>query len=461
MEYQNNSITISKDEAMSAHVDDLLKRQMSLRGEGGIARDVGRKWYYQNWFVFMIVGAIAAIVAWGIIEPYFSDVPYIQGKVENIGTTKANAENPPIDGASQLQVPARCLLTINGQDIWVLSGTEILERNKRRGGIACSELTVGQEIGVYAKYHEVEDRELALAHMIVKDPPTGHIKNAGLTLHQVTSQATAAALMLFPLVAGFVGLAIGAVDGIICRLPRRALFAGVVGLIVGIVAGFISALLAGLAYTPLTKLAVESMSITGKMTGFGFFIQMVGRSLAWMLAGIGMGLGQGIALRSKRLTMYGLLGGVMGGLLGGLLFDPIDLMLLSDKAAPTAYLSRLIGLAVVGAAVGAMIGVVELMTRDSWLRMLQGPLAGKEFLIFKDVMDIGASPRSEIYLFNDTSVAGTHARLRSVGPDCEIENLDKIRPALLNGRAFSRSRLRHGDQFSIGHTTFVFQQRQG
>ena len=41
-----------------------------------------------------------------------------------------------------------------------------------------------------------------------------------------------------------------------------------------------------------------------------------------------MGLAQGIALRSKRLLLYGLLGGVVGGLLGGLLFDPIDIILL-------------------------------------------------------------------------------------------------------------------------------------
>ena len=95
-----------------------------------------------------------------------------------------------------------------------------------------------------------------------------------------------------------------------------------------------------------------------------------------------MGLGQGIALRSKRLLAYGFFGGIIGGLLGGLLFDPIDLILLGvDK--PSAHWSRLIGLAVIGASVGAMIGVVELLARDAWLRMVKGPLAGKEFLLFK------------------------------------------------------------------------------
>ena len=74
-------IRITKEEATSSHVDDLLKRQMSLRGEPGVTRDRGRAWYYQTWFVLMIVGMFGAIIAWAIIEPYFSDRLYFQGTV--------------------------------------------------------------------------------------------------------------------------------------------------------------------------------------------------------------------------------------------------------------------------------------------------------------------------------------------------------------------------------------------
>src|SRR5262249_17241373 len=156
-------------------------------------------------------------------------------------------------------------------------------------------------------------------------------------------------------------------------------------------------------------------------TPLGFVLQMVGRSLAWGLAGMAMGLGQGLALRSKRLLLYGFLGGIVGGLLGGLLFDPVDMILLGPEK-PSAHWSRLIGFACIGACVGAMIGVVELLARDAWLRMIEGPLAGKEFLIFKDVLTVGSSPRSDIYLFNDPLVAGHHATLRAMGDECEIEN---------------------------------------
>jgi hypothetical protein len=197
----------------------------------------------------------------------------------------------------------------------------------------------------------------------------------------------------------------------------------------------------------------------GSLTTFGFILQMIGRGLGWAMAGLAMGLGQGIALRSKRLFIYGLLGGVIGGLLGGLLFDPIDFLLVGPHK-PSAALSRLIGLAVVGASVGGLIGVVELLARDAWLRMTQGPLAGKEFLLFKDVMNIGASPRSDIYLFNDPLVAAQHATIRALGDDCEIESRNRDHRVLLNNRAVERARLRHGDQVTIGRTIFVFQKRK-
>ena len=93
--------------------------------------------------------------------------------------------------------------------------------------------------------------------------------------------------------------------------------------------------------------------------------------------------------------------------------------------------------------------------------MTQGPLTGKEFLIFKDVLRVGSSPRSDIYLFNDPGVAEHHATLRAVGDDCEIETVNKGQPVLINGRSTSSARLRHGDQITIGKTMFTFQKKGG
>ena len=451
-------IRLTRQELTGPHVDDLLKRQMSLRGEPGQSRGT-RRWYYRNWFVFLCVGTLAALAAWAIVEPYFDDYLYVQGSIEAISTTDP-MPGSLVEGAQQLRV--RCAghgwVSIRGQKIWLMDDLGDLATRKPAD---LDSLRRGQTIGIYVDYLQLGWQNLAVGCYLQTAPPARPPAKALLSLDRLATRSRAGGLLLFPLVAGLVGLAIGAVDGLVCRTVRRALLSGAVGLAAGFVGGFVSSMLASLIYTPLNRLAMDEISQTvDSFSTLGFVIQMGGRALAWCFAGMAMGLGQGIALRSKRLLLYGLLGGVIGGLLGGLLFDPIDLLLLGPGRA-SAHWSRLIGLGLIGACVGAMIGIVELLARDVWLRMIEGPLAGKEFLIFRDSMKIGSSPRCDIYLFNDDLVAGQHATFRVMGDACELENHDKARPVLVNDRPITVARLHHGDRMTIGRTVFVFEQRQG
>ena len=453
-------IRISKEEALDPHVDDMLKRQMSLRGDRGVTRDRGRKWFYQNWFIFMLVGVLGAVVAWAIVEPVFDDMLYLQGAITEIDDTD---RLPTLDGSKlpkELDFAFQGSVTINGQKVHLVRGIKEIRPDGRKPRVDLQSLKEGQNIGVYVEYEKGRDHDLAIGLFLVQDPPPQKPAVAKKTLDQLSARSHAMGFVLFAIVAGTIGLFLGATDGLICRLPRRALICGLVGLLVGLVGGLISSIIAGVAYSPLNALAMKQYgSESSLLNTFGFGIQLVGRSLAWGLAGLAMGLGQGIALRSTRLLLYGLIGGVVGGLLGGLFFDPIDVILLgTDK--PSSHWSRFIGFALIGGSVGGMIGVVELLARDAWLRMTQGPLAGKEFLIFKDVMNIGSSPRSDIYLFNDPLVAENHAVIRATGETCEIEARQTQQPLLLNDRAITRARLRHGDSVTIGRTVFVFQQRK-
>ena len=460
-------IRITSEEAASTHVDDLLKRQMSLRGESGVTRDRRRTWFYQNWFVFMLVGCVAAIGAWALIEPFFDDMQYWQGTVEMVNAKDAIM---PFVLKKEKELSANLFegdgsITVRGQKIFFLPRSKELRADGSNVPLDLSTIKKGDTVGVHVSIQPIEQdperRLLVAGSFLVRAPGPQKPTDAALTLEQLASRTQAAAMLLFPIVAALVGLAIGAIDGLICRLPTRALLSGGVGLLVGFIGGFISHILAGIVYAPLSKLALGHLETdTGHITAFGMFVQMVGRGTAWMLAGVAMGLGQGIALRSKRLLIYGLIGGVVGGLLGGLLFDPLDLLLLGrDK--PSAHWARFAGIAIIGLSVGAMIGVVELLARDAWLRMTQGPLAGKEFLIFKDVLQVGSSPRADIYLFNDPAVAGHHATIRALGEECEIESASRDHPLLVNERVVKSSRLRHGDQITIGKTMFVFQKKGG
>lgn len=454
-------IVITPEEVNSSHVDDMLKRQASLRGEGGIARSGKGKWFLQNWFIFMLAGAVGAIIAWALIEPYFDDMLYIQGTVEEVSPdatapTEFDAEGNMV---FRIQSPMRGRVTIHGETVWFFADAKLFHDGSSGGAVDLSSVKTGDEIGLYVLHDAYAQAKVAVAKFMDPQPVTPATGKATLNLQTQSARVSTASLLLFAVAAALVGLAIGMADGIVCRIPRRAVIGGIVGILIGFIGGFISNIIANVVYTPLNSLAMKSMTEAGSLSATGFLIQMGGRGLAWCLAGIAMGFGQGIALRSSRLVLYGFLGGIIGGLLGGLLFDPIDLLVLGmDK--PSAHWSRLIGLAVIGASVGAMIGIVERLARDAWLRMMKGPLAGKEFLVFKDTMYLGSSPRSEIYLFNDDEVAAQHAVIRTVGGTYEIENLAAAHPTQVNERTVQRTRLRHGDQIFIGRTSFVFQVRK-
>ena len=454
-------IRISPEDVSSSHVDDMLKRQMSLRGDPGVTRDHGRKWYYQNWFIFGLVGMLGAVAAWAVLEPMFADYLYIQGPIAAVSDSVNLPGRHTDRGEETLNEVERSIgsVTVNGETILLLPETKVLSRGKRVRLLDVQSLKEGQDTGFYVKYFEGDGYHFAVAGFVTPQPPPLPPNQPQRSLHELQSRDAAVTMLTFPLVAGLIGLFIGAADGIVCRLSRRALLCGSVGLVVGLIGGFIFNLFAGVIYSSLNACAMRLMEAAGSLSALGFLVQVIGRSLAWSLAGAAMGLGQGVALRSKRLLLYGLVGGVVGGLLGGLLFDPIDMILLGpDK--PSARWSRLVGFAVIGLSVGVMMGVVELLARDAWLRMTQGPLTGKEFLIFKDVMNVGASPRSDIYLFNDPQVAEQHAIIRAVGDECEIEARAAAYPVLLNNRSVPRARLRHGDTVTIGRTSFVFQQRK-
>ncbi|MEY2409053.1 MAG: hypothetical protein QOF48_1723 [Verrucomicrobiota bacterium] len=458
-------IRISHEEATSGHVDDLIKRQMSLRGESGVTRDRGRAWYYQSWFILLFVGGLAAFIAWGILEPYYNDTVYWQGTVTNIDradsllTALLGADKSDHDVDARFGSPAGSI-TIRGQKVYLSQSTRNYVKGHTKGYLDVDDIETGQTVGVYLEKSSLRRKEIAIARFLDRNPPPQKASEAAVELDQLERRSNVASLLLFPLVAGLVGLAIGAVDGLVCRLPRRALLSGFVGLLVGFIGGFLSQFVAGAVYAPITALAMKQHGAAGGPNAFGIFLQMMGRGLAWMMAGLAMGLGQGIALRSKRLLLYGFLGGVVGGLLGGLVFDPIHLVLVGDDS-PSGHLSRMVGFTIIGMCVGAMIGIVERLARDAWLRMTQGPLSGKEFLIFKDVLRVGSSPRSDIYLFNDPGVAEHHATIRTAGDDCEIETVNKGQPVLLNGRPAPSARLRHGDQITVGKTVFTFHKKGG
>ena len=266
-----------------------------------------------------------------------------------------------------------------------------------------------------------------------------------------------AAILLFPTVAGCVGLFLGAAEGIICRNLRRAVKCGFVGLGVGFLGGLIALIPTGIVFALMSALAMslwEEPDPDAMPTGLALLVLMMGRGAAWSIVSIPAGIGQGIALKERKVIINGLVGALLGGLLGGLLFDPISLVLVAEDGQATY--SRGVGFAVIGASVGLFVGLVEGWTKTAWLMMRKGPLAGKQFILYKDTTVLGSSPKADVYLFKDDAIEPRHAQIINRGGRFEIEDCNSPDGTYVNGIPTARRILEDGDQIVFGKTVLEF-----
>ncbi|MBC8116609.1 MAG: FHA domain-containing protein [Candidatus Saccharimonas sp.] len=264
-------------------------------------------------------------------------------------------------------------------------------------------------------------------------------------------------ISIFPVVVGFVGMFVGAAEGLMCRNGQRAVISGAVGLGVGFVGGLIALIPTAFVFSLMHELstAFSRDPQAGEMpTGLALLILMMGRAAAWGIAAIPAGIGQGIALQERKVIINGLVGGVLGGMVGGLLFDPISLILTSADGQATY--SRAVGFMTIGLFVGLFIGLVEGWTKTAWLLMRKGPLAGKQFILYKDTTILGSSPKAGIYLFKDDAIEPRHAVISNRGGRFEIEDQTTPDGTYVNGIPITRHILQNGDQIVLGKTVLEF-----
>jgi hypothetical protein len=281
---------------------------------------------------------------------------------------------------------------------------------------------------------------------------------------EMAEGGTVFALLMYLSVGGLVGLMVGSMEGILSRNFRRALKAGVIGFAVGFGGGLVAVYAAGIVMQIIIPIGVAIVGAKAAMDPAhyfsGFMLVVFIRSIIWAVLGMAVGLGPGIALKSKKLTLNGFIGGMIGGAIGGLLFDPINYIVSGGTFKTGVEVSRGIGFVVVGATAGYMIGMVETLTKDAWLLMTAGPLTGKQFIVYKNPTIIGSSPRCEIYLFKDPAIDPEHAAIHIVRDGYILEDKNTQNGTLVNGQRIKKKRLQNGDEIQIGEVRFVYSEKE-
>ena len=229
------------------------------------------------------------------------------------------------------------------------------------------------------------------------------------------------------------------------RSLQKALLRGVLALPLGLILGFFFDLMANVIYNIGLSICYQAGAQSFRNPAV-----WVARGIAWMVFGAAGGLVYGIIGQSAKKGYYGVLGGIIGAGLGGMLFDPIAM--LTKGGAP----SRAVGFALVGVATGVGMGLVESALKDRWFYVVAGPLAGKQFILYKSVTTIGSRQQADIYLFKDPNILPEHAVIQMAGARVQLRANGTVYWA---GQTIKSRVLQDGDLLQVGRYSFRYKEK--
>lgn len=191
------------------------------------------------------------------------------------------------------------------------------------------------------------------------------------------------------------------------------------------------------------------------------------RALGWALFGGVLGLGQWYVTALPSKGVYGALGGLMGGLIGGATYERLLVLLLNLELGRGWALAvgGAVGLMLLGACIGGLIGLVEDILRTAWLRFIYGPLEGQTRTLDprRSKITLGRSDACDIILREDPDLASVHAEIVHHNGAFTIagrEGTVTLRTAN-QSIPVQQHRLQPGDTVQLGRTRFLFQSDEG
>jgi hypothetical protein len=252
-------------------------------------------------------------------------------------------------------------------------------------------------------------------------------------------------LWMIPAIITFMCIGFGVAESAVERSLSKALLRGLLALPLGVVLGFVFEFIANIIF----NLAL-SVCFQAGVQSYSNPAVWIARGVAWGVFGVAGGIVYGIVGQSMKKAKYGVIGGLIGAAVGGMIFDPIAM---ATKGGAT---SRAVGFAVVGVATGVAMGLVESALKDRWLYVTAGPLAGKQFILYKERTTIGSQQASDIYLFKDASILPQHAVIAISGARVQLKALGS---AYVGGSPVQLRVLQDGDLLQIGRYSFRYKER--
>ena len=178
-------------------------------------------------------------------------------------------------------------------------------------------------------------------------------------------------------------------------------------------------------------------------------------AITWGVLGLFISIAPGLLLRNARRLVVGAFGGLIGGLIGGALYDPI----VRQIGEGGDHYGRFVAIVTIGIVAGFFTGLLENAVKSGWIKVQEGLIAGKQFVLYRNPTYIGSAPNCHVYLFKDPKVGRRHAAIHVVPGGFEIEDLPLGERTKVNDKVVTRARLKLGDKIQVGATVFEFHEK--
>ncbi len=237
---------------------------------------------------------------------------------------------------------------------------------------------------------------------------------------------------------------LGSNEGITLSIKPKIIPGIITGTLVGIIggaAGFLigqgALLISGTMIFPSNKMLI-AIGIP------------ISRAIGWACLGMFIGTVEGVRARSGTKIKIGLIGGLIGGLLGGIALESFRIHF------PDFFFARMIGLLILGLLIGLFYGLFEKRFSRGVLKLLNGKLKGKEYLLVQKNIKMGTSRKADIHLSEYKRIADMHANLKITKGEIFISNIDKKNKVLVNEIETKEHQMKFEDIVQIGSAKFLF-----
>lgn len=282
--------------------------------------------------------------------------------------------------------------------------------------------------------------------------------NKGLSKMLPDMSTTTSNISFTLIMAASIATLISMVDAISTRSSKKVFMALGLALPISLIAGLIFGAIANAYYSNAQEDLfarafdlMQNQQFTAEEAGA--WLQShnhLPRGLAWLFVGISGGITAGLVSKSAKRLAVTSVGGAVGGFIGGFVFDYM----------PGEAIAQAAGMSITGLLVGAGMAVLEQATKNRWIEVTQGGLAGKQFIIYKQDLVIGSSPQADITLIKDPGIPPLALRLSYSGNNT---NAVALQPGaiVIDGREDSTWSLQSGSVIQIADTVLVFREKSG